>query len=372
MDGRTNPLRYWIGLSSIPGIGRTTFRRLVSRFGSPQHAFAATRDDLKSVDRLSDAVIDDMHAHTWREFAERELTHAREASVAIITEEDHRYPEQLRKIPDAPLYLYVRGTLTPDDGNAIAIVGTRRPTQYGLTMTRRIAHALASAGCTIISGMARGIDTSAHRGALAAQGRTIAVLGSGIDVPYPPENRGLMNEIIESGRGAVISENPFGTQPEPGYFPARNRIISGLAHGTVIIEASSDSGSLITADYTVKQGRKLFAVPGNIGSPVSRGPNNLIRQGAVLVECAQDILSAIPGARMDADPKNSRSETSIVLTDEEDSVFRRVTCDPKHIDVIMSEAGMTAGRINGILMTLELKGLVRQLSGKYYIQSEHV
>lgn len=355
---------YWIGLSSIPGIGRTTFRRLVERFGSPEQALSASRDELKEIGGLSEKLVDAVQTHPWMSFAESEVTRAEKEGISIITSKDESYPENLKHIPDAPLFLYVKGRLFEQDRTAVAVVGTRNPTHYGRGITQRIASELAAAGVTIVSGLARGIDTHAHKGALAAKGRTIAVLGSGIDVPYPPENRGLMEEIAASG--AVVSENPFGTPPEPGYFPARNRIISGLSLGTVIIEASSDSGSLITADYTMKQGRRLFAVPGNIVSPASRGTNNLIKRGAVLVEGADDILAGLSVGRQ----KRAcyASNGCPPLTEEEGSVYSRLSDAPKHIDVITSECGMSPSRASIILLELELKGLAKQLPGKYFVR----
>jgi DNA processing protein len=226
-----------------------------------------------------------------------------------------------------------------------------------------MARELASQGITVVSGMARGIDTQAHKGALAAPGRTIAVLACGIDIAYPPENRDLMNEI--SRNGAVVTENPFGTQPESGYFPARNRIISGLSRGTVIIEAAEDSGSLITADYALKQGRKLFAIPGNISSPVSKGTNSLIKRGAQLVETAGDVLQGL--GMNQGRPLQAVDRPLPALTDEERSVFGTVSDEPKHIDTILAENGSTPGRLGGILTSLELKGLIRQLPGKFFV-----
>lgn len=364
MQTSNDPALFWIGLSSIPGVGRVTFRKLTRHFGSPEGALIATRNELANVEGLSDKVITEITTSSWREYAEQELGKARDSDVDIITADSRNYPESLRNIPDPPLYLYVKGGLKQDA--TVAIVGTRKPTQYGMTVTRRIAADLAAAGLTIVSGMARGIDTQAHRGALAAKGRTIAVLGCGIDIVYPPENKDLMTEICQSG--AVVTENAFGTKPEAGYFPARNRIISGLSRGTVIIEATEDSGSLITADYTREQGRQLFAVPGNISWPSSRGANNLIKQGAVLIESADDILSALainrPEARK-ADPGPLPK-----LTGEEETTFSCITNEPKHIDVIMNESRSTAGKLSGILINLELKGLVKQLPGKYYVREE--
>lgn len=367
MQNNTDPTLYWIGLSSIPGVGRITFRKLVNHFGSPERALSAPQDELKNVDGLSEKVIAEISTFSWREHAERELAKSVEAGIAIITADNAEYPEGLKKTPDPPNYLYVKGVLQPEDGNAVAIVGTRKPTHYGRTVTHRIAYELASAGFTIVSGMARGIDTQAHRGALAAKGRTIAVLGCGIDVAYPPENKGLMKEISNSG--AVISENPFGTKPEAGYFPARNRIISGLTRGTVIIEAAEDSGSLITAKNTIEQGRKLFAVPGNIGSVTSRGPNSLIKQGATLVESGDDILKEL--GMQTPDMRHAvLSRPLPPLTQEEDAVFRCITNEPKHIDSIMNECRSAAGKLSGVLINLELKGLAKQLPGKYFVRQD--
>ena len=362
MQTSNDPALYWIGLSSIPGVGRVTFRKLAQHFGSPERALSASSSDLRTISGLSDKVIGEITSFSWREYAEQELAKARDAGVAVILIDDAAYFAALRNIPDPPLFLYVKGDLQQGDG--IAIVGTRKPTHYGLTVTHRISFELASAGLTIVSGLARGIDTQAHRGALAAKGRTIAVLGCGIDVAYPPENKGLMEEI--SRNGAVISENPFGTQPESGYFPGRNRIISGLSRGTVIVEATEDSGSLITAKYAKDQGRKLFAVPGNIAAN-SRGSNSLIKQGATLVESAQDILQElkIPAAGVRS---SGAAQDLPSLTRDEEPVFRQITHEPKHIDILMKESNSTAARISGVLVTLELKGLVKQLPGKYYIK----
>jgi DNA processing protein len=363
MQKSNDPALYWIGLSSIPGVGRVTFRKLAQHFGSPERALSASSHDLRTISGLSDKVINEITSFSWREYAEQELARAQAAGVAIILADDAAYPASLNDIPDPPLFLYVKGDLLQGDG--VAIVGTRKPTHYGLTVTRRISYELASAGLTIVSGLARGIDTQAHRGALAAAGKTVAVLGCGIDVVYPPENKGLMEEISRSG--AVVTENPFGTQPESGYFPARNRIISGLSSGTVIIEAAEDSGSLITAKYAKEQGRKLFAVPGNIGSVNSRGTNSLIRQGAVLVERTQDILQDLVMKTAGIKPAGAARDLPS-LTGDEEPVFRQITNEPKHIDILMKESGTTPARISGVLITLEIKGLVKQLPGKYYVK----
>jgi DNA processing protein len=363
MHARINPAVYWIGLSRIEGVGRVTFRKLAARLGSPELVLAASRDELTSVDGISEKVAKAIVSAPWRRLAEQELEKAEQAGVSIVTADSPEFPERLRNTPDPPLFLYVKGTLDP--GDCVAVVGTRKPTVYGMNIAKRIAAGLAEAGVTIVSGLARGIDTQAHRGALAAKGRTIAVLGSGIDVAYPPENRELMHEITQAG--AVVSENPFGTQPEAGYFPARNRIISGLSRGTVIVEAAADSGSLITARYALEQNRKLFAVPGNIGSPNSRGTHSLIRQGALLVEGSCDILRELGLSRMRGERKQAARPLPALDADEQ-TVFRCIEDDPKHIDRIMKESGLAAGTLGAVLIALELKGLVSQVPGKQYVR----
>ncbi len=353
----------WIGLSTIPGVGRTTFRKLVRLFGSACAVLAASRDELRNAG-ASERVAREIAAASWREYAEQEIGRAGKAGVDIITADDEAYPRQLRASQDAPLFLYVRGSLLPQDREAVAVVGTRTPSHAGLTLTHRMAHDLAAAGLTVVSGLARGIDTQAHKGALAGRGRTIAVLACGIDRAYPPENRDLMERIAE--QGAVVTENPFGTPPESGYFPGRNRIISGLAAGTVVVEAAADSGSLITADCALQQGRKLFAVPGVAGSAASRGSNNLIRQGAVLVETAEDVLLRL--GRSGGPARTERHRPLPDLTADESAVLQALTADPKHIDLLLVECGRTAGALGGILTALELKGAARQLPGKYFVR----
>ncbi len=365
MRNSNDPALFWIGLNSIPGVGRVTFRKLLRHFGSPERALAAPRSEL-GVCGLSDKIISAITSSSWREFAEWELAKARDAGVEIVTSDSAAYPAGLKDTLDPPLFLYVRGALLQE--RSIAIIGTRKPTHYGLAVTHRMAYELATLGFAVVSGLARGIDTQAHRGALAAKGRTIAVLACGIDVIYPPENKGLLEQIARTG--AVVTENPFGTKPEAGYFPARNRIISGLSSGTVIIEAATDSGSLITANYALEQGRKLFAVPGNIGSPNSRGTNSLIKSGAVLVEDAGDILRGLGMKNHGARPESGPRRPLPALAPEEEAVLGHITNEPKHIDVIMNESGMAAGRLSGVLTALELKGLVKQFPGKYFVREE--
>ena len=365
MRESTDRLLFWIALNSIAGVGRSTFRKLVQQFGSPEQALHAPEESLRA-GGLSEKTIAGIRDGSWQEQAGRELDRAAAAGVAIIPDDDPRYPVALREAPDRPLYLYVKGQLEPDD-EAVAIVGTRSPSPYGMTVTHRIAGDLAAAGLTVVSGLARGIDTQAHKGALTARGRTVAVLACGIDQVYPPENKALAAQIVKTG--AIVTENPFGTKPESGYFPARNRIISGLARGTVIIEASEDSGSLITAKYTLDQNRKLYAVPGNIGSPFSKGPNSLIKQGAILIESAADVLEDL-GIRSRTAGQDREPAPLPELDTEEAAVFGCLGTEPKHIDAIMNESRTQAGRLSAVLMSLELKGVARQLPGKYFLREE--
>jgi DNA processing protein len=363
MSSDVNNTINWLGLSSIRGVGRTTFRKLVAAFGSPGAVLAASADALREQGDVSQKIAHEITSARWQIAAEEELERAQKAGVAIVTQEEEAYPAALREIPDAPLFLYILGSLRPEDAAAIAIVGTRTATHSGLTLTHRMAYELASAGRSVVSGMARGIDTQAHKGALAAQGRTIAVLGCGIDRTYPPENRDLMKRIAETG--AVVTENPFGTPPDGGNFPARNRIISGLAAGTVIVEAAADSGSLITADYTIKQDRALFAVPGTVGAPLSRGTNTLIKQGAVLVETAADVLAHLGSARVL--PSKPAERPLPPLSGDETAVLGSLSTEPTHIDSILAACTGSPGTLSGILTALELKGLVSQLPGKYFV-----
>jgi DNA processing protein len=365
MQTSIDPALFWIGLSGIDGVGRVTFRKLVNRFGSPEQALSASRGELGTISGLSEKVIERIISGSWREQAELEIEKARDAGVTIITADSAAFPASLSKTPDPPLILYCKGDLRQEDG--VAIVGTRKPTHYGLTVTRRIASELAAAGMTIVSGCARGIDTEAHKGALAAGGRTVAVLACGIDIAYPPENKSLLEEICRSG--AVVTENPFGTKPEAGYFPARNRIISGLSRGTVIIEATEDSGSLITAKYALEQGRKLFAVPGSIVAPSSRGANSLIKQGAILVESSRDIFEGL-GVKGNKAERKQGTERKTALVGEEETVFRCLGSEPKHIDALMNESGLAPGKLGGVLINLELGGMVKQLPGKYFVRDE--
>ncbi len=289
-----------------------------------------------------------------------------------IALEDERYPVWLRAIPDPPAVLYCDGQIEPRDRQAVAIVGTRQATPYGLRITEALARELSQLGFTIVSGLARGIDAAAHRAALATGGRTIAVLGCGLDIAYPPEHASLQKEI--AGSGAVLTEFVHGMPPRPSHFPQRNRIISGLSLGVVVVEADENSGSLITARLALDQGREVFAVPGPVDAPMSRGPHGLIKQGAKLVETVDDIIEELlpqlnerPGATERRSKVPSSAPPVIpALSPEERLVFDLMNREPQHLDGLTERSHLTSAVAAGILLGLELKGVVRQLPGQRY------
>ncbi len=283
--------------------------------------------------------------------------------ISFVHHGGFEYPELLKNIPDPPPGLFVRGRIAGDGGHSVAVVGSRKATRYGLTVAAKLARDLAGSGMTVISGMARGIDTAAHRGALAAGGRTVAVLGCGVDVVYPGENAGLMEEIVSSG--AVVSEFPLQERPEAWHFPVRNRIISGMSRGVVVVEAAARSGALITADCALDQGRDVMAVPGNITSEQSRGTNRLIRQGARLVEDAGDVLEELGLSRLFRD--DGRDAPAPSLSPGEDAVYKLISAEPVMLDELVERSGLPAQNILAALTFLEMRGFVRQLPGRLYI-----
>lgn len=350
---------HWFALKSVPLVGNVTFRRLLERFGAPEDVFRASEAQLMGVKGVSAALAASIKGCDCRAAAERECSALEKSGARLVTCLAEDYPAPLLEIPDPPPYLYVKGEMRREEP-AIAVVGSRRASGYGKLTTERLSEELAARGITIVSGMARGIDTAAHRGAVRAAGRTVGVLGCGIDVVYPPENRDLFQAIIE--KGALISECPMGTPPLAENFPRRNRIISGLSSGVLVVEAAENSGSLITAQMALEQGRDVFAVPGNINSTISRGTNRLIKQGAKLVESVDDILEELPARRRERVP----SCADLGLSPEEASLYGMLEDAPLHIDDIIVRSALTVGDVSAILLRLELKGAVQQLPGKYF------
>ncbi|MEW6600792.1 MAG: DNA-processing protein DprA [Nitrospirota bacterium] len=359
-------LIYWLALNFLPEVGPVNARRLVSAFGSPEKIFQMPVDELQNVEGIGENRSRCIAAFNRWDAVRREIETADKKGIKLVTFHDVEYPEHLRNIHDAPMVLYVRGDLRESDKYAVAIVGSRASTDYGTQVAEKMGHRFASSGLTVVSGMARGIDTSAHKGALHAGGRTIAVLGSGIDVPYPLSNRGLKKDIESSG--AVISEFPLGTPPGKENFPRRNRIISALSFGVVVVEAARGSGSLITAAYALEQGREVFAVPGNITSRNSKGTNDLIKKGAKLVESAEEVIEELRPQLKGVLREDSitRERRLPEMTNDEKVLYHYLDCEPKHIDTITREKSMTTGKALSILLTLELKGVIRQTEGKRF------
>jgi DNA processing protein len=363
----------WLELSLISGVGTKTFYRLLDHFGTARSVLDASPAALRQAPGVGPALVEAIGRGSKTELA-KSIQLIEQQGVSVMSIRDDDYPEALKHIDDPPPLLYVKGTLRAIDRNAISIVGSRRATHYGKTVAERLAADLSRLGVTVVSGLAYGVDAAAHRGSLAAGGRTLAVLGCGVDVVYPRANKTLHEQIPTAG--ALISEFPMGTQPDAGLFPVRNRIVSGLSLGTLVIEAPRKSGALITARHALEQGREVFAVPGAIYSPYSEGCHRLIKDGAKLVENVFDILDEIKNAitviASDDDgqePRAAENASAPPLTKDEKTVFNFLSMEPAHIDDISDECRLTAQRAASALLTLELKGLARQLPGKRFIRS---
>ncbi|HJV36483.1 DNA-processing protein DprA [Geomonas sp.] len=352
---------YWFALKSVPLVGNVTFLRLLSHFGTPERALSASAQELAQVKGLSRAAQDSLLSHDFHPFAKEECEKLASSKAQVVDILSERYPRLLMEIPDPPPYLYVLGELRGSE-TAVAIVGSRRASQYGLATATRLARDLVYQGLTVVSGMARGIDTAAHWGALRGGGRSIAVLGCGIDVVYPPENGNLHQALGEAG--AIVSEFPMGTAPLAENFPRRNRIISALSKGVVVVEAGEASGSLITAHYALEQGREVFAVPGNVTMSGSRGCNGLIKEGAKLVERVEDILEEL-SLEVKA-PAEPLKPPVFSLTPQEAEIYALLCQGPLQIDDIIVRSALTAGEVSATLLRLELKGAVMQLPGKHF------
>lgn len=355
-------LRYLVGLSLLPGIGPARFRRLLDHYKDPERAWRAPERELErlGVDSRSLPLLT---AKRRSLDLDREMERLEELGITLLSTDDPGYPPRLREIYNAPPILYVRGDLRREDDQSIGVVGTRMPSPYGKSITARIVPELVRGGLTIVSGLARGIDSIAHHAALEAGGRTIAVLGCGIDVVYPAENRNLYARIPKSG--AIITEYPLGTKPDAFNFPARNRIISGLSLGSVVIEARQSSGALITADFALEQNREVFAFPGRATDRDSAGCNRLIREGrAKLVTATQDILDELD---LTVAVQQLEIKAAIPANEEEAKLLALLSHDPVHIDELSRGSGLPAPTVAGTMMMLELKGSVRQVGSMEYV-----
>ena len=357
-----------IALNMLPTMGPVRLRKLLQVFETPERILSARGSALRAVDGVGAEVAEQITS--WESIVDlsAELERIRDLGAQVITAESALYPRQLREIHSPPIVLYVWGELNERDQHAIGVIGSRRTTHYGSESAKKLSYQLAYAGLTVVSGLARGIDTSAHQGALAARGRTIAVIGSGLRKLYPPENAGLA-EKIASGNGAVVSEFSMDVEPDRQTFPMRNRIISGWSHGILVVEAGLNSGALITASQALDQGRTVYAVPGHINAPTAHGSNRLIQQGAKLVMEASDILDDLEVLLPEAKPSPQAAARPLpTLTDDERRVYDAITATETSIDDIATKSNLPSGSVSSTLLRLELKRLVKQLPGKYFVK----
>ena len=362
-------LASWLTLSRVPGVGAARYHALLRRFGSPAAALSASVDELTTIAGLGPQIARAIRTHRDEDFVGHQLRQAQRHGAHIVTFRDRGYPGRLREVYDPPPLLYMSGGWTARDEQSVAIVGTRFTSSYGRSMAESFSAELSSIGLTVVSGMARGVDTLAHRSALRGNGRTAAVLGSGLDRPYPAENRKLMASI--SDQGAVMTEHPFGTGPDSVHFPQRNRIISGATLGTIVVEAGKNSGALITARFALEQGREVFAVPGPLNAPGSEGVNRLIKDGtAKLIQRIEDVIEEL-APHLDFDPANvdrKPKAPTFDLSPEEQSMYDQLSSDPRHIDHLASALALASSQALGVLLALELKGAARQLPGMMFVR----
>ncbi len=372
-------LVYWIALKAVPGVGCNLFKTLIDALETPQKVFNSSFRRLQSIPGIGEATARQILAFDQWDKAENEFKRLGTTKSYLVTYKDPLYPQNLLQIYDFPPFLYVKGSLQTDD-IPVALVGSRLASPYGRFTTEKLSRELALNGITVVSGLARGIDSAAHRGAMSARGRTIAVLGCGIDVVYPPENYRLYESIPE--HGAIISEYQFGTPPHRLNFPARNRIISGISYGVVVVEAGEKSGSLITARLALEQGREVFAVPGSIDASGSRGTHKLIREGARLVQSVRDIIDEIspqfPTHFRPELPKTIKTDNgstadshqpspvSPIMVPAQSEIMKILSAGPIHIDELAASTGMAVAALQPGLLTLELQGLILKLPGNNY------
>jgi DNA processing protein len=356
-----DPHYYWVGFNLVKGIGAARFRRLLEACADAEQAWQASPNALRQAG-LSQRVVEAFLKVRSSDLLERTWQQIESQGIQILTWEDHGYPRLLKEIEQPPPVLYVRGEVCADDEWALAVVGTRRITAYGRQVAEELGGAMARNGITVVSGLARGVDAVAHRACLNNGGRTLAVLGSGVDRIYPPEHRRLAQEIVENG--AIISDYPPGTPPEAANFPPRNRIISGLARATVVVEAGRSSGALITATFAVEQGREVFAVPGSIYSPASQGTNHLIQQGARPYLSPEDILEELNVA-MAGEQRTARAVLPADAT--EARLYALLGANPVHVDELRNEVNLPIEQVSATLALMELKGLVRHVGGMQYV-----
>lgn len=355
----------YVALNMMTGMGPVRAQALIETLGAIQAIFEAPETELMKASGVGREMASAIVAERDRVDPRRELDRATRMGLTVVTPCDEEYPAPLKNIYDPPLVLYMRGKWEPRDRRSLALVGTRRPTHYGASVADRFAYQLARVGFTVTSGLARGIDTAAHRGALKGKGRTLAVIGSALDRLYPPENAQLADEIAE--HGAVISEYPLGREPDRTTFPYRNRVVSGLSMGVIVVEAGATSGALYTAQQALEQGRAVFAVPGRIDTPAAKGCHRLLKQGAKLVEDVDDILQEfeflLPSREL-AQAKALDPLPRVALDEREQAVVRALWSDALDMDSLVRATGLGAGELSALLIRLEMKRIVRMLPGR--------
>jgi len=362
-------LEEWLTLYLTPGLGAAGCKRLIDKFGGPGEVLRAALKKRLHLPAISKKVLGAIGLPETRDLARRELDRTEKAGISLLCWDDSDFPDWLKNIPDPPVLLYIKGEKEVLAKPGISIVGSRAASTYGLRMAETLAYQLATAGFTVISGLALGIDAAAHRGALAAKGLTIAVLGCGLDIRYPAQNRDLFADIPENG--AIISEYPLGTPPDGFRFPARNRIISGLGLGVLVVEATNRSGSLITAELALDQGREVFAVPGQADSLKSEGTHRLLQSGAKLVLNVNDIVNEVaaalkPGTLTATDNYGESGKEREKLSKEEQIVLEELEVYPKNVDDVIVGSGLPVEKVNELLLMLELKGFCEVLPGQQY------
>ena len=350
----------FVDLYAVPRMNETRLKNLLARFGTPERVFAAEPDELVEVKGVDEELASAVRSYKRSEETERRIASARELGVRTVCYTDEGFPGNLKQLAHMPPVLFVRGEIEPGDTTAAAVVGTRLPSHYGRQVAEKLGRELAQHGVTVVSGLARGVDTFAHKGALDGGGRTLAVLGCGIDVYYPPENRRLYDTI--SAQGAVVSEFSLGVDPLAMNFPKRNRVVSGLSQVVVAVEAGEKSGVLNTVAWAADQGRVVFAVPGNITSQQSLGINRLLKEGARPMLSVDDLLRELGVA------KRAGERAKVEVAAEEKPVMDFLTAEPAHVDEICEGLGIPMAGLLSVLMQLEIKGLVRQLPGKYFVR----
>jgi DNA processing protein len=375
--GLSSALQGWLELRAVKGLGPVTYAKLITRFGSPEGIRQANLSALVATGDLSPSLAQALKqplSDKSQKHIQQELDAAEAGQFSILTLTDSKYPSRLKTITDPPPVLYYTGELLECDQQALAIVGARKGSHTGRAFTRQLSGDLAALGFTIVSGLARGIDAHAHEGALASTGRTVAVLGCGIDQTYPPEHHKLRQRIER--KGAILSEFPMGTSPQPFHFPQRNRVISGLSLGVIVTEATLKSGSLITARMALEQNREVFAVPGTVTHPLSHGPHRLIQQGAKLVEKPWDIVEEIlpmlePSFRQHLETHRATGDNQpppILLGSEEQIIFERISLEPVPLDGLIAQGSYSSSEVMSILLSLEVKGLIKQVPGLQYVR----